>query len=284
MSKKKLAEIIGVCSIAIMIIVVITILPSCESSPTVPTLVTHDCTGQKTSSLRGQGEVKDIGAGLLSRRGFVWLEGDSGNPELNTTAIPVVNPSFEEGAPPTNWTASQAVLSRETTIVKVGAASIKISSNGTWACAYQAIPNHADYAGKRVTVGVWYYAPSTNNVEQRILICDGVGCGYSGFLSTDDAWHWITVSRTIGASPTTLKIQLLSNHSGTSDSDDVLYVDGVILFVGDAVFEDGEFGAGIYSLTIKGLEPNTSYRVRAFGQNEAGIGYGNTVTCKTLAA
>ena len=37
MSKKKLAEIIGVCIIAISIIVAITILPSCESSPTPPT-------------------------------------------------------------------------------------------------------------------------------------------------------------------------------------------------------------------------------------------------------
>lgn len=37
MSKKKLSRMIGVCTIAIMIIVVITILPSCVSSPTPPT-------------------------------------------------------------------------------------------------------------------------------------------------------------------------------------------------------------------------------------------------------
>jgi len=37
MNKKKLARVIGVCTIAIMLIVVITIFPSCESSPTVPT-------------------------------------------------------------------------------------------------------------------------------------------------------------------------------------------------------------------------------------------------------
>lgn len=37
MSKKKLARAIGVCTMAISIIVVITILPSCESSPTPPT-------------------------------------------------------------------------------------------------------------------------------------------------------------------------------------------------------------------------------------------------------
>jgi hypothetical protein len=37
MSRKKLARGIGVCGIAIMIMVVVTILPSCESSPTPPT-------------------------------------------------------------------------------------------------------------------------------------------------------------------------------------------------------------------------------------------------------
>jgi len=37
MSKKKLARMVGVCTIAIMIIVGITILPSCVSSPTPPT-------------------------------------------------------------------------------------------------------------------------------------------------------------------------------------------------------------------------------------------------------
>jgi len=37
MSKKKLARAIGVCAIAIMIIVVVTILPSCGSPPTPPT-------------------------------------------------------------------------------------------------------------------------------------------------------------------------------------------------------------------------------------------------------
>ena len=36
MSKKKLARIIGVCTIAIMIIVAITILPSCQSQPQTP--------------------------------------------------------------------------------------------------------------------------------------------------------------------------------------------------------------------------------------------------------
>jgi len=171
--------------------------------------------------------------------------------------------------------------------VKLGTASMKIKSNGgKWLYGYQSIPNYANYAGKTVTVGVWCYAPSTNDKEQQLKIEGGAGYSSSGVITKDNAWHWVTLTHIISASPTTLQIQLFSNHSGTSDSDDVLYVDGAILVLGDkinAAFEDGEFSTGTYSLTIEDLEPNTSYRVRAFGENEAGIGYGNTVTCKTLA-
>ena len=258
-------------------------LVACGSSTS--TLVTNECTDQTASSLKAQGKVEDTGGGLLSRRGFVWLEGDSGDPELDL--IPLANPSFEYGAPPTGWTAENSILSHEGTIVKLGSASIKIWSNGIWARAYQSIANYADYAGKRVTVGVWYYASSTNDRPQHLAICDGVGSSGSAAFTKDDAWHWITVSRTIDASPTMLEVRLFVNNLGTSDSNDVLYVDGAILVVGDtinAVFDDGEFSTGTYSLTIEGLEPDTSYRVRAFGENEAGISYGNTVTGKTLAA
>lgn len=46
-------------------------------------------------------------------------------------------------------------------------------------------------------------------------------------------------------------------------------------------YEDGTFGTGAYSLTISGLDPNTSYRVRAYALNSIGTGYGNTVTALT---
>jgi hypothetical protein len=51
---------------------------------------------------------------------------------------------------------------------------------------------------------------------------------------------------------------------------------------GDIVYETGKFGTGTYSLNITGLEPDTWYRIRAFAENELGIGYGNVVSCKTL--
>ena len=48
------------------------------------------------------------------------------------------------------------------------------------------------------------------------------------------------------------------------------------------VYENGDFGCGTYLLLISGLEIGTSYRVRAYAINQAGTGYGNTVTCATV--
>ncbi|MBA7538423.1 hypothetical protein ES705_30698 [subsurface metagenome] len=46
-------------------------------------------------------------------------------------------------------------------------------------------------------------------------------------------------------------------------------------------YDDGDFGTGIFSKTITGLSPDTSYRVRAYAINTAGTGYGTTVQVKT---
>ena len=74
MSKKKLAKIIGVCTIAISIIVVITILPSCDSAtPSKPIVVTNQCTNIATTSLKAQGEV--TGGTNITRRGFYYDTG-----------------------------------------------------------------------------------------------------------------------------------------------------------------------------------------------------------------
>lgn len=53
----------------------------------------------------------------------------------------------------------------------------------------------------------------------------------------------------------------------------------------NVVFEDGSWApdtSGSYSLVISGLSHNTSYRVRAYGINDEGIGYGATITVTTL--
>lgn len=285
MSKKKLARIIVVCTIAIITIVVITIFPSCEAeTPTALTLVTHNCTDRTASSLTAQGEVTDTGGVLLSRRGFVWLEGDSGDPALNLTSIALVNPSFEEGKPPTGWSYFQPGVSgnysRSTEHVKSGNYSLEaISYDHKNAIITQVIPDWEQYKGKTVTLDVWVWA---NNRADIMIRWGGFwDVTSSGPHTGDSQWHLMTVTRTVQDTDTTLTLMLRAGSGDTLST--TAYFDGAILVERDAVFEYGEFGTGTYSLTIKGLKPDTSYRVRAFGENEAGIGYGNTVTCKTLA-
>ncbi|MGA8849172.1 MAG: LamG domain-containing protein [Dehalococcoidia bacterium] len=51
---------------------------------------------------------------------------------------------------------------------------------------------------------------------------------------------------------------------------------------GDIVDETGNFGTGIYSLAITGLETDTSCWIMAFAENAKGTGYGKVTTCMTL--
>jgi len=75
MSKKKLAQAIGVCTLAISIIVVITILPSCVAPASIAIVVTNQCANLATTSLTAQGEVTDNGGATITRRGFYYDTG-----------------------------------------------------------------------------------------------------------------------------------------------------------------------------------------------------------------
>ncbi len=50
----------------------------------------------------------------------------------------------------------------------------------------------------------------------------------------------------------------------------------------DVENEAGEFGTGAFSLTMTGLDMNTTYYVRAYAKNSAGYSYGDEVSFKTL--
>lgn len=280
MSKKKLAEIIGVCTMAIMIIIAITILPSCDSTPT---LVTLNCTDHTTNSLTANATVNRLEAGLLSRRGFVFQEGTEGDPGLNLTSIPLVNPSFEEGDPPTGWSTIYATVVRSTEQVKLGSYSANVTQTvaGERGFIGVALPNLSEYWGKTITLGAWVWCDTADRA--RVVLADktdGVwGLTFSSYHPGDSEWHFLTVTRTIRTNSDDSWVQPLRIEGGASIIS--AYADGAVL-VENAVFEDGQFGTGEYSLVITGLKPDTSYRVRAFVENEAGISYGNTVTCKTL--
>ena len=280
--KSKLAKIIAVCAIAIMLLVVVTVLPLTVTPE--PMLRTGSCEFHTVRSLVAHGEVRRTEAGFSSRRGFVFMEGTTGEPSLNISSVVIVNDSFEDGDPPTGWSFYQSGVSgeysRSTEQAKVGAHSLKaVSYDNKNAIITQARPDREQYIGKRVTVGLWVW--SDNRADVMIRWGGFWDVTSSGTHPGDSQWRWMTVSRTIQETDTALTVKLRAGSGETLAT--TAYFDKVVVVVGDAVFEDGEFGRGEYSLVIKGLKPDTSYRVRAFAVNEVGVGYGNTVTASTAA-
>ena len=49
------------------------------------------------------------------------------------------------------------------------------------------------------------------------------------------------------------------------------------------VYEDGNYGVGSFSLPVTGLSIFTNYRVRAYAINSEGVGYGTTISTRTLS-
>ena len=280
MSMKRLAKITVFCAIAVALVSVITIVPLTATPE--PMLRTADCQGHTASSLTANGDVRRVGDGVVIRRGFVFTEGPSPDPVLE--AIRLVNASFESGDPPYGWVPHNVTLASESGIVVVGTRSLKLTSHGTWGRVMQSLSYPSQYWNKSVTLGVWAKAPSTNGLQQVIVIRDKLDGdwdnSYSHTIPKSDTWHWITASRTIRDQATDIEILLFVNHTGTEDHEDVVYWDGAVL-AQNAVFEDGGFGTGDYSLIIRGLKPDTSYRVTAFVVDAAGVRYGNTLTCRT---
>jgi hypothetical protein len=281
MSKKKLAGLIAVC-VVVIVVVVLAITQSPHRTPQTlfpkATLVTGDCTDHATTSLKAQANVTDDGGDWITRRGFQYSEGSGGG---LGDIIPLVDDSFEQGDPPEGWVFSRGSGVRSDVQKKLGLYScaltmLTMNESEPSAAAYQNIPNYKDYIGKTVRLGAWVYA--TEAQQARLFLSDGVqesDIYHSGVAG----WEFlVTPPMTVQGNATQLQVVFFT-YSTT-----VAYVDGVIVVEGDellAVFEEGEFGTGPYSLNITGLKPNTSYRVRAFAENKGDVGYGRIITCKT---
>jgi len=279
MSKKKLARMIQVYAIAVMVIGVIVIFPSCVSIPvTPPTLVTDSCTISTATYIVAKGEVTNTSGSLLSRRGFVYMEGTGGDPVLNN--ITLANPSFESGDPPEGWTYRNSTQVSRVSDAKVGSHSLQYQYLGGGSYPYvqaQQAFNNTEWAGKTLTVGAWLKSTS-NSTRLGFMELGGVWWTNSTGFTGDGQWHWLTCTATIPASLTANWTIAAFNYNTAANY--TFWVDDVVLFE-NGVFEDGSFDIGTYTLYITNLSSNTSYRIRAFGENSAGIGYGNTVTCQT---
>ena len=137
-------------------------------------------------------------------------------------------PDFEEGASD-QWSSDWAPGSRSTDQAYTGSYSYKIESNGTWCAKRYHIDEYVLYRGDTITLTGYYYCPATNDRTQKIRIEDGVGQSETATLTKDGAWHYFTLSRTMDAASNKLHILFWSNLTGTTDSDDLLYVDDLEL-------------------------------------------------------
>ena len=140
------------------------------------------------------------------------------------------NDEFEDwsdgaSSDPDGWVSTNGTASRASGTVHNGVYSGKLvaTSNN---CEYtQAISEYLSYRGKTVTAGAWIWTNAANVISVQIEDSDGTST--SSLHPGDSGWHFITVSRTLGDSITTLSVNLhisISTFYG--------YFDGAVLVEG----------------------------------------------------
>ena len=141
------------------------------------------------------------------------------------------NGDFEVGDPPVGWLAIRANLAREATIVKKGSYSFKVTATGAGnSCGYQLVPNYAEYAGRKITLGAWLYAPGTNvGTDVRLRIRTDIDSAWGLAVTKDDDWHWTTLTFTVPSGITFMEAWA----PGVYISGDIGYADGAILVEGE---------------------------------------------------
>jgi len=170
----------------------------------------------------------------------------------------LANGSFETGDPPTGWGLSGCTLAQENAIIKIGDFSLKIHTpTADYKYAKQEFSTTA-YQGKTVTLGALAYAPSTNVRDQRLYLADNLGINISDIIPKDDAWHWVTVTRTMDAAATDIRTRFYISY-GVFNAGDVLYVDGAVLIVQDDIADYGNFVLSIDGTEIGVWTDNSTY-------------------------
>jgi hypothetical protein len=117
-------------------------------------------------------------------------------------------------ARPTGWTLSGtgATAARNQTAgrFKWGTAGVDVTRSGNNCGLLQIVTNDpaylpmASWAGKTVTLGMWVYATVADRA--RIYVSDGVTLTFSAYHPGDSTLRFLTVTATIGASPTSITV------------------------------------------------------------------------------
>lgn len=129
---------------------------------------------------------------------------------------------------PTNHTltGAGASVARESTIVKFGTYSAKVTRAGADTTLYYDHPDYTDYQGRKVTFGCWVYATVASRA--RIAVNDGVGSSNSSYHSGGSGWEFLSVTHDIDSAATQMRVEMQVNSGDTSG-----YFDGGVLCLGD---------------------------------------------------
>lgn len=143
---------------------------------------------------------------------------------------------WENGASsvPTEYTLSGtgAAVARESSIVKFGNYSAKITSGSAAAELYRDVEGLVShYIGRKFTYGAWVRCSTAS--KARIQINDGVGTSSSSYHTGSGEWEFLEVTRDLDGSATRLRI-----INAVAATLIVAYFDGSILCEGDTLFTE----------------------------------------------
>lgn len=147
-------------------------------------------------------------------------------------------------------TGTGALIARESTIVKQGTYSAKMTRVGNDCILYEAITDYLSYLGRRMTFGRWVYATVASRAY--ISIYDGVNTNLSTAHTGSGTWEYLTVTADIAAAATSIRIQ---NHINTADT--IAYFDA-------GIFCDGDIGLTDLSPYMEGWQWQSRYRIERY--------------------
>jgi len=115
----------------------------------------------------------------------------------------------------------------ELVIVRTGSHSVKVDAALTSSDIRQEIANYADYAGETLTFSCWVHSSVANSA--LIEVRDGVTVSKSTRHSGSGDWELLTVTHTVGAVPSYLRLRLIPD---ANDGNDFAYFDDAMLVWG----------------------------------------------------
>ena len=197
------------------------------------------------SSTQSVLKIQNDGSGYDIEDGSVFAVKTNtivGNCFTNTNPTNLItNGDFElwsagASAAPDGWIYNGAGgnVARESTIVKIGTYSTKLTRGGVDSQIYNDtfvnIKGLVYWRGRTITFGCWVYATVANRACLRIYDPES-GVVYSPYHTGNSTWQWLNVSSTINISASSVSLSCFVSTGDTS-----AYFDGAMLLEGSCAF------------------------------------------------